>query len=61
MTTQESFTTDLIQEILDKVNSKELEQFPSVKNRLMQIVSKLQNNQILSERDFITLKLNNIR
>jgi hypothetical protein len=60
MTFQESITSDKIQSILDKVNSIELKQFPATRNRLMEIVSKLQMGKFLSESDYETLKLNNL-
>lgn len=60
MTFQESITADKIQSILDKVNSIELNLFPATKNRLLEIVLKLQSNKILSESDYETLKLNNL-
>jgi hypothetical protein len=60
MTFQESITSDKIQSILDKVNSFELNQFPATRNRLMEIVYKLQVGKVLSESDYETLKLNNL-
>ena len=60
MKAQESITQDTINSILDKVNSNELIQFPSTRSRLLQIVSKLQKEDILSQSDLDTLKLNNL-
>jgi len=60
MTFQESLDLDRINSILDKVNSNELKLFPSTRNRLMQIVTKLQKQELLSESDFDTLNLNNL-
>ena len=60
MTFQKSITQDTINSILDKVNSNDLIQFPSTRSRLLQIVSKLQKEDILSQSDLDTLKLNNL-
>lgn len=61
MTFQESIKRDQIQSILDRVNSIDLQQFPSTRERLMQIVAKLQQGKVLSESDYQTMKLNQLK
>lgn len=52
-------TSELIQQIDNRINSGEYKLFPSTANRLMHIRKKLLHRIILSKSDIQTLKLEN--